>query len=73
MSRICPFDGCMVEIPSSLFACRQHWNLLTSDERAEINDAYRQWQTGELSAVELRNRQHCVVAEAASRKRKGKS
>lgn len=59
--RICPFGGCLKEIPQSLFACRKHWGSLNSKERAEVWAIYDSWLNEEIGWEEVRQRQQSIL------------
>lgn len=59
--RQCPFHGCNIRIPGSVFACRRHWFSLNRAERLKVYDSYGRWQAGELSLEELRAIQQQVL------------
>lgn len=44
MSHHCHATGCTVEVPPSMFMCRQHWFALPKRMRDRIWAAYRQGQ-----------------------------
>lgn len=57
MSHRCPAPKCPEQVPSSMFACRRHWNMLPQGMRAEIFRAYR---------AEPLSQEHLEAMEAAS-------
>ncbi len=65
--RICPFDNCGKEIPSSMFACAAHWYRLMKKQRDQINEAYLGWKSGYMSLDELKTLQKEIMDEWNSR------
>jgi hypothetical protein len=60
-ARKCPFHGCELMVPSTMFACRKHWYSLNVDQQAEIYAAYAAWKCGNITGDELRRRQQAVL------------
>lgn len=63
MPRQCPFPGCVEQIPSQRFACRDHWFALNHAQRSRITRAWRAYQLGGLSLDGLKAVQAKVLTE----------
>lgn len=65
--RECPFKDCGKRIPSSLFSCTRHWQLLRADQKARLYEAYHGWEFGTISGDELKAVQQQVLDEVEGR------
>jgi len=65
--RKCPIANCGELIPSSKFACRNHWFCLTAEEKRRIYSAYKRYLAGEIGFDEITRLQEEVIAAVHDR------
>ncbi len=68
MTHKCPKDGCGIDMPTHLLACRPHWYSIPRPVRDEINYAWKQFQKAErddLGVLRLAQKRYVAARKAA--------
>ncbi len=68
MTHKCPKDGCGIDMPTHLLACRPHWYSIPRPVRDEINYAWKQFQKAErddLQVLRLAQKRYVAARKAA--------
>lgn len=68
MTHKCPKDGCGIDMPTQLLACRPHWYSIPRPVRDEINYAWKLFQKAsrdDLGVLRLAQKRYVAARKAA--------